>query len=101
RLTLGPGSALLDAAFALAGQPVIGTMIHAGPSHENTVERIRTAAGAGADGVFSASQLEEVVVCRYLGASMSQAKTLFRRAWEVLRSGPMGKPAIAPRVWST
>ena len=44
---------------------------------------------------------EDVLVCRYLGASMAEAKALFARAWEVLRHGPLGKRAIAPRVWST
>lgn len=102
RLALGTGPALLEAPFALAGRPIVGTMIHAGPAVENTVERIREAVSQDdASDVFSASQLEDILVCRYLGASMSQGKALFRRAWEALRRGPLGKPAIAPRVWST
>lgn len=71
------------------------------PMLEGTDERIRAEAGEDARGVFSVSQLEDVVVCRYLGASMTQAKTLFGRAWQVLRAGPMGKRAVAPRIWAT
>ena len=102
RLALGAGPALLEAPFAFGGKPIVGTMVHAGPAFENTVERIREAvAQERASDVFSASQLKDILVCRYLGESMSQGKALFRRAWEVLRRGPLGKPAIAPRVWST
>ncbi len=41
--------------------------------------------------VFSVSQLEQVVVCRYLGARMSEGKSLFIRAWDVLREVWIGK----------
>jgi urease accessory protein len=51
--------------------------------------------------VFSVTQLEKVIVCRYLGQRMSQAKALFGRAWDVLRTACQGKPASAPRIWAT
>ncbi|WP_423205913.1 urease accessory protein UreD (plasmid) [Paracoccus yeei] len=101
RLDLPAGSPHLQARFSLAGQPIVATMVYAGPMLEGTDERIRAEAGEDAPGVFSVSQLEDVVVCRYLGASMTQAKTLFGRAWQVLRAGPMGKRAVAPRIWAT
>jgi len=47
------------------------------------------------------SRLERVIVCRYLGGRMTEAKTLFRKAWEVLRETGLGKPAAAPRIWAT
>ena len=100
RLALPAGSPLLQAGFALAGRPVVATLIHAGPMAEDTAGRIRERIGA-AGPCFSVSQLDHVLVCRYLGASMAEAKALFARAWEVLRHGPLGKRAIAPRVWST
>ena len=101
RLDLPAGSPHLQARFSLAGQPIVATMVYAGPMLEGTDERIRAEAGEDAPGVFSVSQLEDAVVCRYLGASMTQAKTLFGRAWQVLRAGPMGKRAVAPRIWAT
>ena len=54
-----------------------------------------------AEGAFAVSQLEEVLVCRYLGSSMTEAKALFLRAWQVLRTRTRGTPAIIPRIWST
>jgi urease accessory protein len=102
RLSLTGGSALTSAPFAFGGKPVCGVMVYAGPMRDDLVERIRAATDSITDErVFSASQLEDVVVCRYLGARMSQAKTLFLRAWEVLRERALGKPAIPARIWST
>jgi urease accessory protein len=102
RLAMTGGSPLLGAAFAMAGQPITGTMVYAGPIGEGVVERIRAATGDGAARrVFSVSALEHVIVCRYLGASMSEGKSLFARAWVVLREVSMGKRAVPPRIWST
>jgi urease accessory protein len=92
RLAMTGGSLLLGAGFALAGKPIVGTMVYAGPVGEGVVERIRTATGDGEGRhVFSVSSLEHVIVCRYLGASMSEGKSLFARAWVVLREVSMGK----------
>jgi urease accessory protein len=102
RLAMAGGSPLLGAAFALAGKPIVGTMVYAGPVGEGVVERVRAATGDGeARHVFSVSALEHVVVCRYLGASMSEGKSLFARAWGVVREVSMGKRAVPPRIWST
>jgi urease accessory protein len=102
RLALTGGSPLSAASFAFAAKPIFGVMIYAGPMIEDLADRIRAATGPlAAVGAFAASQLEDVVACRYLGASMSEAKGLFLRAWEVLREVGMGKPAIRPRIWST
>lgn len=101
RLHLTGGSALLKARHGLAGQPILGAMIHVGHAPDDCAGRIRAALGGGADRVFSVTQLERVVVCRYLGPRLSQAKSLFARAWDVLRMASQGKPASVPRIWAT
>ena len=102
RLHLDGGSPLIGSRFAFGGKPIVGTMVYAGPMVETLAERIREAVGeAAAQGVFSVSQLEQVVVCRYLGARMSEGKSLFIRAWDVLRDVGLGKSATHPRIWST
>lgn len=100
RLQLGAGSPLLQAAYGLADQPILGTMIYVGDPAEGCAERVRERLGADAS-VFSVSQLEKVVVCRYLGPRLSHAKSLFIRAWDVLRTACQGKPASMPRIWAT
>ncbi len=102
RFALDGGSPLMDATFAFAGRPIAGTMICVGPMVENIAERIRAVVGQprGHD-LFSVSQLDQAIVCRYLGASMAEGKSLFQRAWKVLRELALRKPAVAPRIWST
>ncbi len=102
RLAVAGGSALTSAPFAFAGKPVFGVMVYAGPMVEGLVERIRAATkDLAPEGAFSASELEDVVACRYLGARMSEGKSLFLSAWKVLRETGLRKPAIQPRIWST
>lgn len=95
------GDDLIKASFGLAEKPILGTMVYTGPIAESAVVRIREALGEKASRLFSISQLERVVVCRYLGRRMSEAKALFRQAWEILRVAGLGKPATAPRIWAT
>jgi urease accessory protein len=99
RLELHGNSALMGAAYSLAGQPSWGAMIYAGPIAEDAAEQVRAAIGESA--VFSVSQLEEVVVCRYLGPRVAEGKALFVKAWNALRTLGQGKPAETPRIWAT
>jgi urease accessory protein len=101
RVELAGGSPLATATFALAGQPTWGTMVYAGEIGEDAAERVRAAVGESGEGVFSVSQLEHVVVCRYLGPRASDGKSLFIRAWDALRTLGQGKAASAPRIWAT
>jgi urease accessory protein len=101
RLALSCAPEVLHAPYALAGQPIIGTMVYVGPVLENTVDHIRDHIGAAGRGVFSVSQLERVIVCRYLGQRMSQGKALFLQAWSILRERGLMKKTVAPRIWAT
>lgn len=91
----------LGSPFAFAGRPIVGTMVYAGPIFENVAEKIRNLLGESAKQVFSVTELERVLVCRYLGDRMSTGKALFARAWDVVREAGIGKRAVAPRVWAT
>jgi len=76
-------------------------MIYAGPVPEEAIDRVRASFDAQALSRVSISQLERVVVCRYLGGRMSEAKKLFRQVWEILREAGLNKAAAAPRIWAT
>lgn len=101
RLHLTSDSPLFHACYALAGQPILATMIYVGDVAQDSAERVRAAVNEGAAGVFSVTQLEGVVVCRYLGQRLSRAKSLFARAWDGLRIAGQGKRANSPRIWAT
>jgi len=102
RLALDGGSPLREARFAFAGRPIFGVLVHAGPMPEDLADPVRAAAQQlPTEGAFAVSQLEDVLVCRYLGSSTAEAKALFLRAWQVLRARTRRTPAIIPRIWST
>ena len=101
RLQLPGGSRLAGAPYALAGKSTWGTMVYIGPTVEDAAERVRNAVGVAAGDTFSVSQIDDVVVCRYLGARVSEGRSLFVRAWDALRVSCQGKAACAPRIWAT
>jgi len=101
RLNLSSARMITDQPFVLGDRPIMGTMVYAGPAIENASERLRSALGEAARHVFSVSELDRVIVCRYLGHRMSEGKSLFRSAWEVLREAGIGKRGVAPRIWAT
>jgi len=101
RVDLAGGSPLLRAPFALGGHTTWATMIYAGRIVENAADRVRDAVGDHGEGLFSVSQMEQVVVCRYLGPHAAEGKHLFHKAWDALRTLMQGKAACAPRIWAT
>lgn len=101
RVQLAGGSSFQHAPYALAGQTTWGTMVYIGSVAEDATQRVREAIGPQGEARFSVSQLEQGVVCRYLGAKASEGKTLFVRAWDALRISCQGKAASAPRIWAT
>lgn len=101
RLSLQGDSALGRASFAFSNQPIVGTMIYIGPIAEDAAERVRDHLGDAARGIFSVSQRDQGIICRYLGEMMSEGKSLFARAWDVLREAGQGKRAATPRIWAT
>jgi urease accessory protein len=101
RMQLPGGSPIAAAAHALAGHPTWGTMVYAGPLCEDAAAHVRAAIGSDGDTVFTVSQLEHVVVCRYLGPRVSQGRALFAQAWNALRMSCQGKAACPPRIWAT
>lgn len=100
RFRLTGDSPLQEALYAFAGQPVFGTMIYAGPLREGLAKAVDDAVQDG-KGRFSVSQLEQIIVCRYLGPQAEEGKILFTRAWNALRMALQSKPASAPRIWAT
>ncbi len=85
------------APFGVAGEPIIGTLVYAGPTLAAAAARIRERVGEEMRHAFSVSELERVVVCRYLGDQMSQAKSLFRSAWNALRESGLHHGAVLHR----
>lgn len=101
RAAIAGGAPVLDATQGLAGQPIFGTMVYAGPLPDEAVDSLRAGLAPAAAGESSITQLHDVVVCRYAGPKVSSARKFFIEAWNGLRRMGQGKPAAAPRIWAT
>ncbi len=55
----------------------------------------------GGDGNSQRDDDRSVLCCRYVGASAERGARYLRDAWRLLRPPLLGRPAVAPRIWST
>jgi urease accessory protein len=96
------GAPALDAACALGGQPVVGTLAYVGaPRTPELLDELRATVARSAPGAAAISELASALVCRYRGARVEHALSTFRSVWALLRSRGGATPAVAPRVWAT
>ena len=65
------------------------------------VGAIRDAIATGDDEAFAVTQLDDVLVCRYLGAQAQRARQCLTAAWRLIRPALLGREACVPRVWHT
>ena len=99
-LDLAGGSALLASPVGLAGLPVFGTLVAAGPRlDEHALAAVRALAPAA--GEAAATLVGGVLVARWRGPASDAVLDHFNAAWRVLRPVLLGRVATAPRIWST
>jgi urease accessory protein len=108
------GSAPVHAArWGLGGVPIMGTLLAAPglPIDHSAIAAVREL-GAGLPGgdLGAVTPLDggpwaetdlSVLCCRYVGASAERGARYLREAWRLLRPPLLGRPAVAPRIWST
>jgi urease accessory protein len=92
------GSAALDAPWGLAGRRVTGTLLAVG-ADAAARDAVREALPSNA--LAGATLVDDVLVCRALGAQAQELLRTFTTAWEVLRPLLLDRPACEPRVWNT
>lgn len=93
--------AALYASWGLRGHSVSGTLVCT-TTTPGLAAQVREAwATLPADELVSATQLDTVLVCRYLGDDAEHARRFFTAAWAVLRPEVLGRDACAPRIWAT
>lgn len=93
------------AAWGMRGASVVGTLLATSPrlteaSAQELLALLREL-GPRDGGLCSASLVGGVLVFRYLGNGAEPARILFEQAWHLLRPALVGRPACAPRIWST
>lgn len=98
------GSAVLEAAWGLADQPVVGTLLCAAKGAGAHVELARQALAelpVEPDDRAAVSGWDDLLIARYLGPRAETARNLFAAVWSALRPNVLGRPASTPRIWKT
>lgn len=99
------GHTVLHAAWGLQSYSVTATMITY-PADKALLERVRASLDSQQlsddfNALCSATLVDEVLVCRYLGHHGEQAKKVFTSLWSAIRPAVLNREACAPRIWST
>lgn len=98
------GDEALGAPWGLGGASTIGALVATLPtdrSCDEVVDELRDRVAVAAGSRFSVTALEGVMVCRCLAANVEQVRAALTLAWGIIRLWLLGRPACAPRIWST
>lgn len=96
------GDLALNAQWGLQGQPVSATLLCAGvwPLQVNELRLALNPATLEGE-QLAVTQLDGVLICRYLGPSAARARRFFILAWGLLRPTVLNRPACPSRFWNT
>ena len=90
----------MQAPWGFGGRTVSGTFV-ATPAEPTMLATVRKAVAIEREDLFSATLLDSLLLCRYLGDSAESARRCFADAWGVVRPGLLGRAAQPPRIWRT
>jgi urease accessory protein len=99
RTCLHGNSDMQKAKWGLAGYSVFGTMLVSGANAD--LLAMARAIGCEDGALFSATLINDVLVCRYLGWQGIEARDCFSRVWSAIRPAWIGRAASRPRIWDT
>ena len=101
RLSLKGGDSSLHAKWGLLGLPVIGNMVCM-TDNAGLLDSLKNLANASTDQeLFSATQVDDIILCYFLGNSVERARNYFIKAWKVFRQGVIQLKPVEPRIWKT
>lgn len=100
-MRLEGGSPLCAAPWGLGGARVLGTWLAWDPAHR-LLDALRAALDSPQpDHWWAATHIQQLVVLRYLGSSLREARALFEKTWQLARPLLLGRPPCTPRLWAT
>ena len=96
------GAAALDSVWGMRMRPLTATLV-------GTVQDLQLPARVRAamapydsdEARCSATQLDGVLVCRYLGTQAQHARACLSAAWTEIRRALIGREPVVPRIWNT
>jgi len=101
RLFIKGSDSLLDAKWGLASHPVIASMICVTSCHDLLESLRNISVPSQGTELFSVTHLDGVILCRFLGGNVEQARRYLIAAWKILRCSVLGTKAVEPRIWNT
>ena len=101
RLFIKGGDSILDAKWGLASHPVIASMICVTSCHDLLDSLRSISVPSQGTELFSVTHVDGVILCRFLGKNVEQARRYLVAAWKILRCGVLGTKAVEPRIWNT
>ncbi|WP_413694217.1 urease accessory protein UreD [Pseudoalteromonas sp. KJ10-2] len=109
RIALSPANQLLTHPAGLASHSVFATFLAYAPTQlinkqqrSELVDKLRLKMiQENAQSMISITDIEGLLVIRYLGSHAQQCKQLFIHLWAILRPVLIDKAATQPRVWHT
>ncbi|WP_295449850.1 urease accessory protein UreD [uncultured Thiodictyon sp.] len=99
RLLIDDGAGL-NGPTGLRGHPVTGTLMATGADAQD-LAAVRTDAMPPSDLLWGATLVGDVLIARCVAAGTEPINRLFIALWGILRPRLLGRPACAPRIWST
>jgi urease accessory protein len=104
RLRIDGAADPMRAAYGLAGNPVMATLL-AYPADKTVLEWIREPAHHRSNQPssvhFACSAVDGAFVARAVGKHVDQVRAVMENVWRRLRPHVVGRDAVAPRIWST
>jgi urease accessory protein len=101
RLSLKGGDSSLQAKWGLLGLPVIGNMVCM-TDNAGLLDSLKNLANASTEQeLFSVTQVDDIILCYFLGNSVERARNYFIKAWKIFRQGVIQLEIVEPRIWKT
>ena len=109
RLAITANDDLCTARIGLAGHHVTGTMVMVNGQSVSSQQYADTLCTRVLDitvkeqqhGLLAVTQVQGVVIVRYLGDNSEQCRECFHRIWAALRPEVSQREAVSPRIWFT
>lgn len=90
----------LRSPVGLRGNPVFATL-YATPVEKDLLETLREQIPVEHRHQLGVTQIEGLLIARYLGDSTATARRLLQLIWSLLRPAVVQRPACPPRIWNT
>jgi len=101
RLLLKGKDLSLDAKWGLHGFPIVGNMVCV-TDKKALLDSLRELSNAStAQELFSVTQVDDIILCYFLGNSVEKARSYFINVWKIFRREVIQLEAVEPRIWKT